>query len=338
MNKQDTPLLSVRDLTKHFPIRKGFLARTVGYVRAVNAVSFDVQKGETLALVGESGCGKSTTGRCIGRLTDPTSGDVLLDGHRLGGLSRQEMADFRRRIQFVFQDPFASLTPHMSAGALIQEPMRNFGIGTPKERRERAEWLVERVGVRASQLSNYPHEFSGGQRQRICVARALAVNPDLVILDEPVSALDVSIQAQAINLLMGLQNELHLTYLFISHDLAVVRQISQRIAVMYLGHIIEVAPTNALFQRPWHPYTRALISAVPKLDPTQRNAERILLEGDVPSPSEPIVGCPFRPRCQFATQVCADTRPPLEEVEPGRHVACHVRDIYPEKNDLNRRK
>jgi peptide/nickel transport system ATP-binding protein len=317
------PLLTVRNLVKHFSSGNSISLKRKKRIQAVNGISFEIGVHETLALVGESGSGKSTAGRCIVRLIEPTSGEIYMNGQDLTSLTHPEMRDFRRKIQFVFQDPYASLTPHLSAAALIMEPLKNYHVGTRTEQKERAVWLSERVGVRSTQLSKYPHEFSGGQRQRICIARALALNPELLILDEPVSALDVSIQAQVINLLMDLQSEFSISSLFISHDLSVVRHISNRIAVMYRGFIVELAITQKLFNRPAHPYTRALLSSIPQMDPNKRNQERIILEGDVPSASEPIIGCPFKDRCPKAKSICTQQQPPLEQVEEGHLSACH---------------
>jgi oligopeptide/dipeptide ABC transporter ATP-binding protein len=318
------PVLEVRGLSKHFPVRKGLLRRTVGHVYAVDDVSFTIGPGETLGLVGESGCGKTTVGRTIMRLIEPTAGAIRLDGHDVTRLGKTEMRPFRRQIQIIFQDPFSSLNPRKRAGDIVGEPLKVHGVLAAAARRERVAELFERVGLRKAQMDNFPHQFSGGQRQRIGVARALALNPRLIIGDEPVSALDVSIQAQVINLLMDLQRELKLSYLFISHNLAVVEHISHRIAVMYLGRIVEYTDKTTLFTRPLHPYTEALLAAVPVPDPAIKRAKRVV-QGDVPSPLKPPPGCHFHTRCPYAEARCRQEIPRLREVEPGHHVACHLR-------------
>jgi oligopeptide/dipeptide ABC transporter ATP-binding protein len=318
------PVLDVAGLKKHFPVRKGVLRRVVGHVYAVDDVSFTIGRGETLGLVGESGCGKTTVGRAILRLIEPTAGNIRLAGRDITRLGKMELRPYRRQMQIIFQDPFSSLNPRMRAGDIVGEPLKVQGATTRKVRRERVAQLFERVGLRSGQMSNYPHQFSGGQRQRIGVARALALNPKLIIGDEPVSALDVSIQAQVINLLMDLQRDLALSYLFISHNLAVVEHISHRIAVMYLGRIVEHTDKATLFTRPLHPYTEALLAAVPVPDPKIKRAKRVV-QGDVPSPLKPPPGCHFHTRCPYAEARCRIEVPALREVEGGHFVACHLR-------------
>ena len=317
-------LLSVKGLVKHFPVKKGVLQQTVGQVRAVDDVSFDIAPGETLGLVGESGCGKSTVGKTILKLIDPTAGEIRLSGVRIDGLSKGEMRPFRRQMQVVFQDPYSSLNPRLTVRDIVAEPLRNFGVAAGDELERQVTELAEKVGLRAEALDRYPHEFSGGQRQRIGIARALALRPSLIVCDEPVSALDVSVQAQVINLLVDLQRDFGLSYLFIAHDIAVIEHISHRVAVMYLGKIVELADRAALFSRPQHPYTEALLSAVPVPDP-EIERKRIILTGDVPSPIDPPSGCRFRTRCPLAFDRCAAEEPAIREVLPGHHVACHLR-------------
>ena len=319
-----TPVLEVVDLKKHFVIRKGLLRRAAGHVRAVDGLSFAIGDGETLGLVGESGCGKSTVGRTILRLIEPTAGVIRLGGHDVTHLSRSELRPYRRQMQIIFQDPFSSLDPRMRAGAIVGEPLAVHGVERGKRRAERVAELFERVGLRSAQMGHYPHQFSGGQRQRIGIARALALSPRLIVADEPVSSLDVSIQAQVLNLMMQLQRELGLAYLFISHNLAVVEHISQRVAVMYLGRIVEYADRTSLFTAPLHPYTELLLSAVPVPNPSVRRKKR-LLQGDVPSPANPPAGCHFHTRCPHAVDMCRAQSPPLREVRPGHRVACHLR-------------
>ncbi|HET9903999.1 MAG TPA: dipeptide ABC transporter ATP-binding protein [Xanthobacteraceae bacterium] len=318
------PLLEVRDLKKHFPIEKGLFRRTVGHVLAVDGVSFAIRRGETLGLVGESGCGKSTVGRTVLRLIDPTAGTVRLDGNDITRLDRAALRPYRRQMQIIFQDPFSSLDPRMTAGEIVGEPLRVHGTESARTRRERVAELFDRVGLRKAQMDNYPHQFSGGQRQRLGIARALALNPKLIVADEPVSALDVSIQAQVLNLMTDLQRELGLAYLFISHNLAVVEHISHFIAVMYLGRIVEYTDKKTLFTRALHPYTESLLLAVPVPDPKIKREKRVL-QGDVPSPVNPPSGCHFHTRCPYAVARCRNEAPPLREVRPGQWVACHLR-------------
>ena len=319
------PLLEVRDLTKHFPVRRGVFSRTSSVVHAVDGVSFDIAEGETLGLVGESGCGKSTTGKLILKLIDPTRGSVLWRGQPIERFGAGEMRPVRRELQAVFQDPYSSLNPRMRAAEIVAEPIRNFERQSESEIRERVGALLDKVGLRRDQLVKYPYEFSGGQRQRLGIARALSSNPKLIVCDEPVSALDVSVQAQVINLLMDLQSELGISYLFVAHDLAVVEHISHRVAVMYLGKIVELTDTRSLFSDPQHPYTEALLSAVPVPDPLVRG-KRIILAGDVPSPVDPPAGCRFHTRCPYVFDRCRVEEPPLKAVRPGHLVACHLRN------------
>ena len=317
------PVLVVDALKKHFPVRRGFLSAP-DLVLAVDGVSFSIAEGETLGLVGESGCGKSTVGRAILRLIEPTAGSIRVAGQDITALSNREMRPFRREMQIIFQDPFSSLNPRMTAGDIVGEPLRTHRLARGKACEARVAQLFDRVGLSRAQMGNYPHQFSGGQRQRIGIARALALNPRLIVCDEPVSALDVSIQAQVINLLMDLQRDLKLSYLFISHNLAVVEHISHRIAVMYLGRIVETASKATIFTRPGHPYTEALLAAMPVPDPTIRDT-RPALQGDVPSPVHPPSGCHFHTRCPFAVDRCKVETPLLREIAPGQHVACHLR-------------
>lgn len=319
------PLLKVEGLKKYFPVKKGLFGKTTGQVKAVDDVSFYVNEGETLGIVGESGCGKSTTGRMLMRLLEPTEGKVTFDGQELTKLSPQEMRKARREIQMVFQDPYASLNPRHTVEKILMEPLIVHNIGDTKSRKKMVRDFLEIVGLSSYHAKRYPHQFSGGQRQRIGIARALMTNPKLIIADEPVSALDVSIQAQVLNLMQKLQQELKLTYIFIAHDLGVVRHISDRVGVMYLGKMVELASSENLYAEPLHPYTKALLSAVPVPDPNFTR-EEILLEGDIPSPSNPPSGCTFHTRCPFAMDRCKQLVPQLEEIKPGHYVACHLYD------------
>jgi len=326
MQNPQKPLLSVKNLTKVFPVNSSFFSREKQSVKAVSDVSFDLYRGETLGLVGESGCGKSTLGRCILRLIEPTSGEVMFKGHNILDLKTEEMRKMRRSMQIIFQDPYASLNPRMTVEELLLEPLEIHSLRPGREARlKRVYELLDLVGLRRDAVSRYPHEFSGGQRQRICIARALAVEPELLVCDEPVSALDVSIQAQIINLMQDLQKEFGLTYLFIAHDLKVVEHLSNRVAVMYLGRIAEIAEAEELYQSPKHPYTQALLSAIPIPDPTIRK-QRIILQGDVPSPLHPPAGCAFHPRCSRAVESCKQARPVLEKIPSSNssphEVAC----------------
>ena len=319
-------LLDVRGLQMHFPVSKGVIFQSrVGEIKAVDGVSFQIMRGETLGLVGESGCGKTTIGRCILQLLKPTGGEVRFRGEDLTQLSGKEMRALRKELQVIFQDPYGSLNPRMTVGAIVEEPLIIHKIGDRDERKNRVQELFEVVGLNPNMMDRYPYEFSGGQRQRIGIARALAVNPTFIVCDEPVSALDVSIQAQVINLLRSLQERFDLTYLFIAHDLSVVRHISDRVAVMYLGKIVEITGRDELYQDPKHPYTRALLSAVPIPDPVvEASRERIILTGDVPSPIDPPKGCSFHPRCPFAMDVCREITPLLKHTSRGHSVACHL--------------
>ena len=322
--KKSKTLLEVKDLCKHYPIRKGLFSRIAGYVYAVDGISFTINEGETLGLVGESGCGKSTVGRTILKLIEPSRGEIIWRGGRIDELSRSQMRPYRQQIQAVFQDPYSSLNPRMRSADIVSEPLRNFESLSKAQGRERVSALFERVGLRPDQMLRFPHEFSGGQRQRLGIARALSVKPKLIMLDEPVSALDVSVQAQVINLLEDLQREFQVSYLFVAHDLAVVKHISHRVAVMYLGRIVELAPTKLLFSTPSHPYTEALLSAVPVPDPKYQR-KQIVLGGDVPSPINRPNGCHFHTRCRYAQERCKVEEPILEEITPGHSVACHFK-------------
>ena len=315
-------LLEVKNLVKHFALKKTRLFQEARFVFAVNGISFYMKKGETLGLVGESGCGKTTTGRAILRLIKPTSGVVSFEGRDVAGFKDRELKAFRRNAQIIFQDPFASLNPRMTVGAIVEEPLLVHGIGTRAERRDMVAGVLEKVGLDADYMRRFPHEFSGGQRQRIGIARVLTLNPKLVIADEPVSALDVSIQAQIINLLVRLQEEFQMSYLFVSHDLAVVEHISNRVAIMYLGKIVEVAPSKSIYREAKHPYTKALLSAIPVPDP-KASMERTILGGDIPNPANPPSGCGFRTRCPMAEKICSLEVPEMIEVGKGHFTACH---------------
>jgi peptide/nickel transport system ATP-binding protein len=320
----EIPLLEVKHLKKHFPIKGGVFSKTIGYVYAVDDINFTLEKGETLGLVGESGCGKSTTGRTILRLIEPTDGMISFEGQDITHLDKSAMRALRREMQIIFQDPYASLNPRMTVGSIIGEPLEIHKIAKGSEKEERVASLLQKVGLRAEDMRKYPHEFSGGQRQRIGIARALALNPKLIVCDEPVSALDVSIQAQVINLLEDLQAEFGLSYLFIAHNLNVVEHISNRVAVMYLGQIVELASDEELYKNPQHPYTEALLSAVPIPDPTVKK-KRIILEGDVPSPINPPKGCHFHTRCMYKDKICEEVEPEFKDIGGGHWVACHFR-------------
>jgi oligopeptide transport system ATP-binding protein len=325
MSAPDT-VLKVKGLKKHFPVHRGLLSRVVAHVLAVDGVSFEIGRGETLCLVGESGCGKSTVARSITRLEEPTAGTIELNGVDITNLDQGTLRAQRREMQIVFQDPYSSLNPRLSARAIVSEPLTNFGIAAGQELEQRVAQLFARVGLRADSMGKYPHEFSGGQRQRLGIARALAANPRLIVADEPVSALDVSVQAQVLNLLIDLQEEFQLAYLFVSHDLAVVEHIGHRVAVMYLGRIVELADNADLFEKPLHPYTEALLAAAPVPEPG-RKRRRPILQGDVPSPINPPSGCHFHTRCPYALPECRTIDPPLLEVAPGHHVACLRRPV-----------
>ncbi len=328
-NKEDI-LLEVKNLKKYFSKTKGFLKKKVQHLKAVDDISFHIKKGETFGLVGESGCGKSTTGRTIIRLYDVTDGDIIYDGKNISHLKESELDYYRRRIQMIFQDPYASLNTRMTVGDIIGEPLDIHKLAIGEKRLERIHELLEKVGLTKDHANRYPHEFSGGQRQRIGIARALAVEPEFIICDEPISALDVSIQAQVVNMLDDLQKELGLTYLFIAHDLSMVKHISDRIGVLYLGKMVEIASSEDLYRNPIHPYTRALLSSIPIPDPELNQAmDRVILEGDVPSPLNPPSGCRFRTRCQYAKDICSKEEPKLEKIAPERVVACHfANDFY----------
>jgi len=329
MSANNDALVHINELVMHFPIYRGVIQRQVGAVHAVDGISFDIKRGETLGLVGESGCGKSTTGRTILQLYRPTSGQVVFDGIDLVATKGEELRKMRRKMQMIFQDPYASLNPRMTVADIVGEPLMVHNVANAKEIKERVDHLLELVKLNPSFADRYPHEFSGGQRQRIGVARALALQPSFIICDEPISALDVSIQAQVVNLLEELQEQFNLTYLFIAHDLSMVRHISNRVAVMYLGIIAEMAERDELYLHPLHPYTQALLSAVPIPDPVaEAKRQRVILEGDVPSPVNPPSGCRFRTRCPIAETVCAEERPAFREIKPGHFVACHFSERF----------
>jgi peptide/nickel transport system ATP-binding protein len=321
---RDKAFIEVCNLKKYFPIHKGFLGRNAQYLKAVDDISFTIYKGETFGLVGESGCGKSTTGRSIIRLYDVTEGEIYFDGENIAALKEKELKPFRNRMQAIFQDPYSSLNPGMAVYEIISEPIDIHGSYTEPEKKEMIVELLQKVGLKEEHLYRYPHEFSGGQRQRIGIARALSVRPEFILCDEPISALDVSVQAQVVNMLEDLQQEFGLTYLFIAHDLSMVRHISNRIGVMYLGKLVEIAESNELYREPAHPYTQALLSAIPVPDPMDTTRERIILEGEVPSPLASPSGCKFRTRCKYATAACAEAEPPMVEINTGHYVACHL--------------
>ncbi len=330
-------ILRVQGLKKYFPIQRGVFRRTVGHVHAVDDVSFELTKGETLGIVGESGCGKTTLGRCIPRLVEPTDGEITFSGDSVGGelrvqsADKERIADLRRRVQMIFQDPMASLDPRMTIFEIVSEPLRYNADLTQTEQRDRAASLLEKTGIRSDYMDRYPHQFSGGQRQRIGIARALILEPEVLICDEAVSALDVSVQAQIIKMFKQLQEELSLSYLFIAHDLSVVEHVSHRIMVMYLGKIAEMAESDALFDRPRHPYTESLLYSIPSADPSLKGKKRRVLAGDVPNPADPPSGCYFHTRCPYAQEICKTTAPPLKEVAEGHHSACHFADTLPLK-------
>ncbi len=323
--KEKETLIEIKDLTKFFPIKKGIFNKKISNVKAVDEVSFSIKRGETLGLVGESGCGKTTTGRTIIKLYEPTSGQIIYEGKDIAKLTHAQMMPYRKKMQMIFQDPYASLNARMTVGDIIGEPIDIHKLMGKKERLERIHYLLNRVGLNPDHANRYPHEFSGGQRQRVGIARALAVQPEFIVCDEPISALDVSIQAQVVNMLEDLQNDLGLTYLFIAHDLSMVKHISTNIGVMYLGKLVEIASSNELYKNPLHPYTKALLSAIPVPDPDMAASnKRIMLEGEIPSPIDPPPGCRFRGRCKYAKPICAEVQPQLKDLGGDHKVACHL--------------
>lgn len=318
-------LVEIKGLSKYFNTKKMTFKKDVGVLKAVDGVSFQIKKGETLGLVGESGCGKTTLGRTLIKLYNPTAGQIFYDGNDISKLSNQQMLAYRQRMQMIFQDPYASLNPRLTVGDIIGEPLDIYKICSGKEREERVKYFLDKVGLDQGHINRYPHEFSGGQRQRIGIARSLAVNPDFIVCDEPISALDVSIQAQIINMIEDLQRDFDLTYLFIAHDLSMVKHISNRVGIMYLGKLVEIAESSEVYSHPIHPYTNALLSAIPIPDPDEsKKRKRIILEGDIPSPIDPPPGCRFKGRCRYAQKICGEEEPVLKEVEPGHCVACHL--------------
>lgn len=318
-------LVEVKDLCKYFNTKKMTLKKNIGVLKAVDGVSFEIKKGETLGLVGESGCGKTTLGRTLMKLYNPTRGNILYRGIDISKFSNKEMLKYRSKMQMIFQDPYASLNPRMTVGDIIGEPLEIHKISSGKEKEEQVKYFLDKVGLNQSHMNRYPHEFSGGQRQRIGIARSLAVNPEFIVCDEPISALDVSIQAQIINMIEDLQRDFQLTYLFIAHDLSMVKHISNRVGIMYLGKIVEIAESNQVYSHPLHPYTNALLSAIPIPDPEEsKKKNRIILEGEIPSPIDPPPGCSFKGRCRYVQKICSEIEPELKEVSPGHCVACHL--------------